>query len=62
MGIGKDHPLRREPVDVRGRDLATLGIEAPDIAITEVIAEDYDDVRSLACDRFRCCCCGGPDQ
>ena len=44
MGIGKPHPLSRQSVDVRSRDLAAFGVVALDIAIAEIVGEDDHDV------------------
>ncbi len=45
MPIREDHPLRCQPVRPRRRDLPMLRVQAMHIAITEVIADEEDDVR-----------------
>ena len=43
MGIGEEHSLARQPVDVGSRDLR-FWVVAGDVAIAQVICEDEDDV------------------
>jgi hypothetical protein len=43
VGVSEAHPLPCQPVDVRRGDLAALRIEALDVAIAEVVAEDVDN-------------------
>jgi hypothetical protein len=44
VGIGKYHPFRREFVGMGSRDLAGPRGEALNVSITEVIADDVDNV------------------
>ena len=45
VGVGECHPLRRQPVQMGRLDLATLRIQALDVAIPEVVGNDVDDIR-----------------
>ena len=47
VGIGENHAFFGEAIDGRGGDFTTLGIEALDVAVAEVITEDEDDVGLL---------------
>jgi hypothetical protein len=44
MGIREPHPLARQPVQVRSRNLAPFRVETVHIPIAEVIGKDIDDV------------------
>lgn len=44
MGVGKDHPLFRHLIEVGSGNLA-VGIQAANIAVSQVVAEDDDDIR-----------------
>ena len=44
MSVGEAHALRREPVDVRRGNFPALRVVALDIAVTEVVGEDDEDV------------------
>ena len=58
MRIGEGHPLRRELVEVRRRDLAALRVQALHIAVAEVVGEDVDDVGFCGLRRRGCGLCG----
>jgi hypothetical protein len=44
VGIGERHPLRGEAVEMRGLDLAALGIERLHIAVAQIVGEYVNDV------------------
>ena len=44
MSVGEAHALRREPVDVGRGNFSALRVVALDIAVTEVVGEDDEDV------------------
>jgi hypothetical protein len=44
MSIGKSHPLLRQPIHIGRIDLATLRIIASDIAVSQVIGIEDDDI------------------
>ena len=48
MGVGKNHALRSELVNVGCWDPACLGREAVDVSIAKIVAEDIDDIGFLA--------------
>ena len=61
MGVGKNHALVRELVDVRGFDLTVLRVQALHVAVAEVVTHDEDDVRAqglcgcMHCQQAECC-------
>ena len=44
MGIGENHSFPGKPVDARRGDFTSIGIEALNVAVSEVITQDHDDV------------------
>ena len=44
MRIGKRHPLRRQPIQIRRLDLPSQRVETLHIAITEIIAKNVNNV------------------
>jgi len=50
MSFGKDHSFPCEPVHVRSGYLAAVAAETLDVAVTQVVAQDEDNVR-LFCRR-----------
>jgi hypothetical protein len=53
MCVRKDHALAGQPVRARRGDFSTLRIQAPNVAVTEVIANDEDNVRLVRRQRWR---------
>ena len=54
MSVCENHPFAGQSIDRRREDFAALGIERLDVSVTEVVAEDEDDVRFL-CLICKCC-------
>ena len=44
MPVGKAHAFASELIDVRGWNLAPHRVVAPDVAISEIVGIDEDDV------------------
>ena len=44
VSIGKNHPLRSKLVDMRSRDLPVLRVQALNVAVPEIVANDVNDI------------------